>query len=102
MTAMLSRQTVTSLPLIRPDLPGLDDVAEPFQEILTNGKITNFGKYNTLFEEEAGRYVGGHAATVSSGTMGTIFAMKALGIEPGRKVILPSLTFMATAQAILY
>jgi dTDP-4-amino-4,6-dideoxygalactose transaminase len=90
------------LPLIRPDLPSLEQVETPFREILANGKITNFGKYNTAFEEEAGNYLGCHAATVSSGTAGTILVMKALGVEPGSKVILPSFTFMATAQAVLY
>ena len=34
--------------------------------------------------------------------MGLIFTLSALGLEPGQKVILPSFTFMATAQAILY
>jgi dTDP-4-amino-4,6-dideoxygalactose transaminase len=88
--------------LIRPDLPGLEDVAVEFQEILANGKITNFGKYNAAFEEEAGAYVGCQAATLSSGTAGMILTLGALGIEPGKKIVLPSFTFMATAQAALY
>src|SRR5258708_2581473 len=90
------------LPLIRPDLPTLEEVEEPFREILSNGKITNFGKYNTQFEEETGKYLGCHAATTSSGTIGAVLVMKALGVESGQKVIVPSFTFMASAQAILY
>lgn len=90
------------LPLIKPDLPTLEEVEGPFREILSNGKITNFGKYNTLFEEETGKYLGCHAAATSSGTMGAVLVMKALGVEPGKKVIVPSFTFMASAQAILY
>jgi dTDP-4-amino-4,6-dideoxygalactose transaminase len=89
-------------PLIKPDLPSLEEVEVPFREILANGKITNFGKYNTAFEEEAGRYLGCRAATTSSGTLGLILALKALGVEPGKKVVLPSFTFMAGAQAVLY
>jgi dTDP-4-amino-4,6-dideoxygalactose transaminase len=88
--------------LIKPDLPTLEEVEAPFCEILANGKITNFGKYVTTFEEEAGTYLGSHVATLSSGTMGLIFALQALGLQPGQKVILPSFTFMATAQAVLY
>jgi dTDP-4-amino-4,6-dideoxygalactose transaminase len=91
-----------TLPLIRPDLPTLEDIEGPFREILSNGRITNFGKYNTAFEEESGRYLGARAATTSSGTAGMILTLKALGVEPGQKIILPSFTFMATAQAILY
>jgi dTDP-4-amino-4,6-dideoxygalactose transaminase len=40
--------------------------------------------------------------TVSSGTAGLILALQASGLQPGDKVILPSFTFMATAQAVLY
>jgi len=88
--------------LIKPDLPTLDEVAQPFREILDSGRITNFGKYATAFEEEAAAYLGAPAATVSSGTVGLLFALQAMGLGPGQKVVVPSFTFMATAQAILY
>src|SRR2546421_1285435 len=91
-----------SIPLIKPDLPTLEQVSEPFREILENGKITNFSKYVTKFEEEASAYLNAHAVTVSSGTMGLVFTLQALGLQKGQKVILPSFTFMATAQAVLY
>ena len=90
------------VPLIAPDLPDFDDVAGQFREILENGKITNFGKYVTEFERAVGNYVGAHAVTTSSGTMGLLFTLQALGITQGAKVIVPSFTFMATAQAIVY
>jgi dTDP-4-amino-4,6-dideoxygalactose transaminase len=54
------------------------------------------------FEREAGAYLGTQVATTSSGTAGLVLAMQALGLQPGQKVILPSFTFMATAQAALY
>lgn len=90
------------IPLIKPDLPRLEELEEAFREILENGRITNFGKYVTEFEKEAGEYLGAQAVSVSSGTMGLIFALRALGLRPAEKVILPSLTFMATAQAVVY
>jgi len=90
------------IPLIKPDLPNLDDIREPLEEILASGRITNFGKYMTQFEAETGDYLDTQTAAVSSGTAGLIFTLAALGLEPGQKVILPSFTFMATAQAILY
>lgn len=93
---------VKTIPLIKPDLPSLESVENSFREILENGKITNFGKYVTTFEEEAGRYLGAHALTVSSGTVGLVFTLQALGLQRGQKVVLPSFTFMATAQAVLY
>lgn len=97
-----ARRRVMKVPLIRPDLPTLEEVADSFREILDNGRITNFGKYVTAFEAEASVYLGAPAVTVSSGTVGLVFALQAIGLGKGQKVIVPSFTFMATAQAILY
>ena len=43
-----------------------------------------------------------HAVTVSSGTAALHAAMFALGVLPGDEVIVPSLTFVATANAVVY
>jgi len=73
-----------------------------FRAILVNEKNTNFGKYVTEFEEELSNSLGMYTATVSSVTKGLLFALQALGIKPGQKVILPSFNFMSAAHAILY
>lgn len=91
-----------AVPLIKADLPSLDELRDQLAEILASGRITNFGKYVTQFEQETEVYLGAPVATTSSGTMGLIFALQALGLERGQKVILPSFTFVATAQAVLY
>ncbi len=101
----MTRQPSTEIrhiPLIRPDLPAFGDVAADFKEILSNGKISNFGKFLTAFEAEAGQYLGAPVVAVSSGTMGLLFALQGLGVRPGDQVVVPSFTFMATVQAILY
>src|SRR5438093_3580993 len=90
------------VPLIKPDLPSFESVEAQVREILANGKITNFSKYVGEFEKSAGEYLGVHTATVSSGTMAMVFTLQALGLRKGQKVILPSFTFMATGQAVLY
>jgi dTDP-4-amino-4,6-dideoxygalactose transaminase len=90
------------IPLIKPDLPDFDLVAGPLREVLESGRITNFGRYVQELEAEAGAYLGTQVATTSSGTAGLLLALQALGLQPGGKVILPSFTFMATAQAVLY
>ncbi len=95
-------KTPRQVPLIAPDLPEFDEVADRFREVLGNGQVTNFGRYVTEFEDAIGRYVGAQAVTTSSGTMGLLFTLQALGVSRGAKVILPSFTFMATAQAIVY
>lgn len=90
------------IPLIQPDLPSFEAIQGSFREALESGQVTNFGTYVSQFEEKAAAYLGSHVATVSSGTMGLILTLQALGIERGQKVIVPSFSFMATAQAVLY
>lgn len=90
------------VPLIKPDLPAFDEVANSFREAFETGRITNFGRYVREFEQEAGAFLGSEVVTLSSGTMGLLFGLQALGLQPGQKVVLPSFTFMATAQAVLY
>ena len=91
-----------NVPLIKADLPTLEEIREPIEEILGNGRITNFGKYVRQFEAETGEYLGTSTVAVSSGTAGLVFALAALDLKPGEKVIFPSFTFVATAQAVLY
>jgi len=90
------------VPLIKPDIPSFDILEGPFREVLANGKITNFGKYVTRFEQAVADYLAVPVVSVSSGTMALVFALQAMGLAPGNKVIVPSFTFMATVQAILY
>ena len=90
------------VPLCKPDLPDFATLKDEVREVLESGKITNFGKYVSAFEEEARAFLDAEVVTVSSGTAGLILALQASGLQPGDKVILPSFTFMATAQAVLY
>src|SRR6266498_3248372 len=84
------------IPLIRPDLPSFAAVEEQFREILANGKITNFGKYVTQFEQDAAANLGAHTVTLSSGTMAMVMTLQALGLQKGQKVIIPSLDRKST------
>jgi dTDP-4-amino-4,6-dideoxygalactose transaminase len=89
--------------LIKPDLPSLGDISAELTEVLESGRVTNFGKYVTEFERLVASYIGDvHVASVSSGTAGLILTLQALGCRPGTKVILPSFSFAAVAQAVLY
>ena len=46
-----------NIPLIKPDLPNLNEIRAPLEEILANGRITNFAKYMKEFETETGAYL---------------------------------------------
>jgi dTDP-4-amino-4,6-dideoxygalactose transaminase len=64
---------------------------------LTMGSVTQ------EFESEFARSVGvKHALAVSNGTHALHLTCLALGIGPGDEVIVPALTFVATANAVLY
>jgi perosamine synthetase len=59
------------------------------------------GKYIKLFERKFARYTGhNHALAVSNGTMALYCALKAVGVAGG-EVVLPALTFAATADAVI-
>ena len=61
------------------------------------------GPQVAAFEEVFAEYLGfGHAVAVSSGTSALHLALLAAGIKPGDAVIMPSFTFVATANAIEY
>lgn len=69
-------------------------------EVLTSGFI-NDGEYTTAFEKKFAETVGTkHAIAVTSGTTALFLAMKALGVGHGDEVIVPVLTFIATANAV--
>lgn len=73
-------------------------VTETLQSVfLTTGPKT------TAFEKRfAGMYGLDYGVGVSSWTMGNFIALKALGVGPGDEVITTPLTFVATANTVLY
>jgi dTDP-4-amino-4,6-dideoxygalactose transaminase len=53
------------------------------------------------FESELAEYLGvRHVIGVANGTDALVIALRALGVRPGDDVVLPSLTFYATAEAV--
>src|SRR5512133_76399 len=72
------------------------------QAVLDSGWLT-MGAITQKFEEEFKQYTGAkHALAVSNATVALHMACLALGIGPGDEVIVPSLTFVATANAVRY
>jgi perosamine synthetase len=55
------------------------------------------------FEQEFAKYVGArHAIAVNSGTAGLHLGLNAVGIQEGDEVLVPTMTFAATAEVVLY
>ncbi|MBI4488754.1 MAG: DegT/DnrJ/EryC1/StrS aminotransferase family protein [Deltaproteobacteria bacterium] len=87
------------LPLSRPTL-GEEEIQEVV-DTLRSGWITTGPKVD-LFEKRLQSYLGGpDVVAVSSGTAGLHLALLAAGIGPGDEVITSTMTFAATANAIV-
>lgn len=86
------------LPFSRPTLED-DEIAEVVDS-LRSGWITTgpkVGRFEDLFRERLGVP---HAVAVSSATAGLHILMHALGVGPGDEVVVPALTWPATANAV--
>lgn len=69
-------------------------------DVMETGWLTA-GHYVKEFERRFAEYIGvKHAVTTTSGTTALTLALAALGIGPGDEVIVPALTFVATANAV--
>lgn len=72
-------------------------------ECLKGGWVSSLGKYIAMFEEGFCRYCGvKYGIATSNGTVALHLALVTLGIGPGDEVLVPSLTFVATANAVRY
>lgn len=71
-------------------------------EVLRSGRLS-LGPRQEMFEDEVARYVGvRHAVAVSSGTAALHLIVRALGLRPGDEVLVPSFTFAASVNCLLY
>jgi aminotransferase in exopolysaccharide biosynthesis len=65
--------------------------------------VSSVGKYVDRFEAELASYVGvKHVVAVVNGTAALHIALRLAGVEPGDEVLVPAMTFIATANAISY
>ena len=79
-----------------------DEEIRSVVETLRSGWLTTGPKVKN-FEEDFARYLGcGHAVAVNSGTAALHLALDAVGIKEGDEVIVPTMTFTATAEVVLY
>jgi dTDP-4-amino-4,6-dideoxygalactose transaminase len=89
------------LPFALPDI-GEEEIAAVVA-CLRSGWVTT-GPATRQFEQEFRTYLGGEVDTISvnSATAGLHLALECLGIGPGDEVIVPTLTFTATAEVVRY
>ena len=94
-----------TMPLLIPEMPLTEEVIPWLNQIDKNKIYTNFGPLNTklesflqnTFDDSANL----HITTVSNCTIGIELALNCLNLKKGASVLVPSLTFAASATAII-
>ncbi len=78
-----------------------EEEAAAIARVIDRGRLA-LGPEVKAFEEEFARWLAVDAAVATnSGTSALIAALRAVGVRPGDEVIVPALTFVATANAVL-
>jgi aminotransferase in exopolysaccharide biosynthesis len=73
------------------------------KECIDSTYVSSVGKYVDKFERDLTTYTGAKfAISVVNGTAALHIALKLADVQPGDEVLLPALTFVATANAIAY
>jgi perosamine synthetase len=84
-----------------PDLRGR--AGEYVKECIDTAWVSSAGAYVDRFERELAAVTGAkRAVAVVNGTAALHIALKLAGVEEGNEVLMPSLTFVATANAVTY
>ena len=99
---LFTRTVEDKIPVYRPHFSGQEQilVADCFSG---EGWISSIGKYITKFNSLCADFIGApYVIGVSNGTVALHLAMLALDIGPGDEVIVPTLTYVASVNAISY
>jgi perosamine synthetase len=96
------REVVGSAPQVGLHVPDIGEVEKQYvNECLDSTFVSSVGPFVTRFEDEIAAFTGaGHAIAVSNGTSALHVALVIAGVRPGDEVIVPSLSFIATANAV--
>src|SRR5262245_4406486 len=89
------------IPVAAPVLDGRE--TEYVLECLATSWISSAGRFIGEFEREFAKYCGvKHAVATNNGTTALHLALVALRLQPGDEVIVPTLTYIASANAVRY
>lgn len=87
------------IPLHEPDLSGNE--GRYVQECIDSGWVSSAGAFVDRFERDLADYTGAAGAVACvNGTAALHMAMRVAGVKPGDEVVIPSLTFVTTANAV--
>jgi len=109
---LLPIQIVGTLKKVLPDCTAFTPLHEPVfkgqewdyvKECLDTGWVSSVGQYVDRFERDLAEYTGSpYAIAVVNGTAALHISLLIAGVQADDEVIIPSLTFVATANAVAY
>ncbi len=89
------------IPLSEPVMAGNE--WEYVKECIDTGWVSSAGKFVDSFAEKFAEYLGtSHAVSIVNGTAALHISLVALGLRPDEEVLVPTLTFAATANVVIY
>ncbi|MEO5921626.1 MAG: LegC family aminotransferase [Pseudolysinimonas sp.] len=96
------RSVVGDAPSIGLHEPEIDETDKALvAECLDSTFVSSVGPFVTRFEQEIAAFTGAaHAVAVSNGTSALHLALVLAGVQPGDEVLVPALSFVATANAV--
>ena len=93
--------TLARIPVAAPVLDGRE--TEYVMECMASSWISSSGRFIGEFEAAFAAFCGvKHAVAVNNGTTALHLALVALGLGPGDEVLVPDLTYIASANAVKY
>lgn len=99
---MLIKQDL--IPLLIPDMPSPQELLPWLDRMHEVRHYSNFGPLVKLLETKLAQSFSvkdEQITTVANATQGLEMVLQALGLQPGSRILLPTLTFVATATAIM-
>jgi dTDP-4-amino-4,6-dideoxygalactose transaminase len=97
----LSAMPIPLFDTASPLVPLRETILERIAEVVDDSRFV-LGPNVQAFEEEFADYLGvRHAIGVANGTDAITVGLRALGVQPGDEVVVPSLTFYASAEAVV-
>lgn len=89
------------LPLLLPDMPSPQQLLPYLERMHAARHYSNFGPLVQELEQRLAQRLSADVVTVANATQGLELVLSALDLPPGSRVLVPALTFVATATAVV-
>ena len=97
--SVLGKAAGSPIALHEPNIGALEN--EKVANCLNSGWVSSIGEYITQFETDLAKFTSAkHVVAVVNGTAALHLALHAVGVKPGDEVIVPTLSFVATANSV--